>query len=377
MIHTKKIAVLIALLLLVGCQKKQRVIEQFSSRTAQIQQQLVPDLRLNVFDARLTRQEGKWVLQGETTVAKAREQVIGFADSLLGKNTYRADFLLLPHPDLGDSSYGIIQVSTAHLRDAPKHAAQLVDQDIMGKVVRLLKRKHGWYLVQTDYGYVGWMRRESFRRLDLPGVETWKQHANLRVTGLFTLIYSEPNENSPPVCDVVLNSLLRQIRKGKTWSKVATPDGRVGYIRSKYITANTYPTLTARELRRKIIATARQMMGIPYLWGGNSSTGNDCSGFTQTVFEANGIRLLRDAYQQAGEGKEIIPNENFSNVLPGDLLFFGSKEKIVHVGISLGGAEFIHQSGEVHINSLDPKAENYSPGRRKSLQKIVRVVDSD
>jgi len=228
--------------------------------------------------------------------------------------------------------------------------------------------------VQTDYGYIGWMRRESFRRLDLPGVETWKQHANLRVTGLFALIYSKPNENSPPVCDVVLNSLLRQIRKGKTWTKVATPDGRVGYIRSKYVTANTYQTLSARELRSKIIDTARQMMGIPYLWGGNTSTGNDCSGFTQTVFEANGIKLLRDANQQANEGKEIIPDETFSNVLPGDLLFFGSKDKIVHVGISLGGAEFIHQSGDVHINSLDPKAENYSPGRRKSLQKIVRVI---
>lgn len=85
-----------------------------------------------------------------------------------------------------------------------------------------------------------------------------------------------------------------------------------------------------------------------------------------------GISILRDASQQAREGEEITPDETFSNVLPGDLLFFGPGERITHVGISMGGAEFIHQSGDVHINSLDPQAENYSSYRRKSLKMIKR-----
>ena len=73
-------------------------------------------------------------------------------------------------------------------------------------------------------------------------------------------------------------------------------------------------------------------------------------------------------------GEEIIPNEEFSNVEPGDLLFFGSEKKITHVGISLGGDEFIHEAGYVHVSSLNKDKENYSAYRKGQFQKIKRVV---
>ena len=172
---------------------------------------------------------------------------------------------------------------------------------------------------------------------------------------------------------MVLNAQLKLDQKGAVWSKVSTPDGRSGYIQSQHIGNTSITIQSPDQLRHLIIKTARNMMGFPYLWGGNSSKGNDCSGFTQSAFRANGIDLPRDSRQQALVGEQVIPDEKFSNILAGDLLFFGAKDRVTHVGISVGGAEFIHQGGQVAVNSLDPEAENFSPYRRKTLKQIKRI----
>ena len=116
------------------------------------------------------------------------------------------------------------------------------------------------------------------------------------------------------------------------------------------------------------------MMGIPYLWGGHSTKAMDCSGFTGTVFKTHGYQLPRDANMQVKLGEEIIPDENYSNVLPGDLIFFGPPNRITHVGICLGGPLFIHESGDVHINSLDENDELYNEYRKKTLRSIKRIL---
>lgn len=366
------LALFLILILTLSCENNTRTIEIFNKRAEQIQVNYAPDLSLNVFQAKLILENKKWVLQGETTVPAAKEMIIAFVDSLLGKQNYKDEFIELPHPSLGDSTYALVCVSVAQLREEPRHSAQLVDQNIMGKILQLLKNEKGWYLVQTEYGYIGWMRRESFYRTDQEGIRSWKEADKVKATQLFPFIYSKPDEQSGPVTDVVLNATLRLEGKSGEWTKVSTPDGRVGFIKSQFVSQNIEQKIPPEKLRNTIIETARSMMGFPYLWGGNSSKGNDCSGFTQTVFKANGVDILRDANQQAREGEEIIPDDTFSNILPGDLLFFGSGERITHVGISMGGAEFIHQSGDVHTNSLNPQAENYSGYRRKSLKKIKR-----
>ena len=373
MINGKVYLVLSLLLIfIVSCENNNRTIEAFNERAKQIQTHQAPDLSLNVFKAELQNENRQWILQGETTLPEAKKDVIELVDSLLGKGNYRNEFNILPDSSLGDSTYGLVCISVANLRETPRHSAQLVDQDIMGSTLRLLKNDGWWYLIQTAYGYIGWMEAGSFYRTDLKSIESWKKTDRVRVTGLFPLVYSKPDEQSEPVTDVVLNAILRMEGKAGGWTKVSTPDNRIGFIKSEFTSKEINPNVPQEKLRNSIIRTARSMMGFPYLWGGNSTKGNDCSGFAQTVFKTNGIDILRDAGQQAREGEEIIPDESFSNILPGDLLFFGFGDRITHVGISLGGPEFIHQSGEVHINSLNPDAKNYSDYRRKSLKKIKR-----
>ena len=121
-------------------------------------------------------------------------------------------------------------------------------------------------------------------------------------------------------------------------------------------------------------------MGVPYLWGGTSTKGVDCSGFTKTVYSLNGIQLLRNASHQARLGEAVELNPELSNLKKGDLLFFGSAandrrpERVTHVGIYLENKRFIHSSGLVRINSLDPKSPVYDVRRHKTLIRVRRYL---
>ena len=370
---------LFAFLFINGCQNDAALTEQFQTHVKKIADRYIPDKALAVYDAKLEKTDNGWVLIGETTHPKAAKALRAVADSLLGSARYDDKLMVLPDPALGDSCYAIVNVSVTQLRDRPAHAAQIVDQAIMGSVLRLLKYNRGWYLAQTDYDYVGWVDFTALHRTDSAGVAAWRQAAQLTVRGLYPFVYAEPSETAEPVSDVVLNALLKPLSQSRGWVKVALPDGRVGYIRVDQVEplATTAPKGSEKALREHIIATARRMMGVPYLWGGNSSKGNDCSGFTQTVFKRNGLQLPRDSRQQALVGIEIVPNDDWSNVLPGDLLFFGNGERVTHVGISLGGKAFIHQGGKVAINSLDPDSPVFSPYRAKSFMFVRRVILPD
>ena len=366
-------SILLLLIQFIGCNQDNVKISHFDIQVQTIQNKYAPDPSLDVVNAELVKEGSTWILRGETTLPEARNDLLMLADSLIGKNKYESELLELPHSELGDSIYGIVKISVANIREEPRHAAQLLDQNIMGQTLLLLKYSRGWYFVQTEYGYLGWMTNDSFLRTDSSGIVQWQEMARVRVVSMFPIIYSKNREGSEPVTDVVMNALLHLEQKGMVWSKVSTPDGRSGYIRSSYLSDTQIKKHSPEQLRTVIIKTARRMMGLPYLWGGNSTKGNDCSGFTQITFRANGIVLPRDSRQQALVGEEINPDEVFSNILPGDLLFFGSKKRVTHVGISLGGPEFIHQGGQVAINSLDPGADNFSPYRRKTLKHIKRI----
>ena len=189
-------------------------------------------------------------------------------------------------------------------------------------------------------------------------------------------MFTETSAKSQIISDAVLGSVfIKGLSKG-AWTEVIFPDKRRGFMQTNQL--KTFQTAkNSSDLdREKIISRAKQMLGIPYLWGGHSTKAFDCSGFTGTVFQTQGYQLPRDANMQAELGEKIIPKDNYSNVMPGDLIFFGPKDWITHVGICLGGSYYIHESGDVHISSLDDQDELYDSYRKNTFRFIKRIISN-
>ena len=359
-------------LIIISCGGDQRIETVFNEELENIKIRYTPDRTLDVFSVNIRKNNSKWVLSGETTDENAFTRTNEIADSLFGKTNVINNILLLPDAALNDSIFGIINVSVSPLREEPRHSSQMVDQAIMGSTINLLKKQDDWYLVQTDYDYIGWINKTSISVTDTNGIENWENKINYRVSSLYASVFSFPYETSQPVSDIILNNMMIGKRKSNDWITVTLPDGRSGFVKERKL-----ELLNPNQLKyldtEKILLEAYKMTGVPYLWGGNSSKANDCSGFTQTVFKTIEVQLPRDARQQALLGNEVLPEKDWKNILPGDLLFFGKDKKVTHVGISTGGKEFIHQGGMVKTNSLDENSPNFSYKRSKSFLFIKRI----
>jgi len=255
----------------------------------------------------------------------------------------------------------------------------MASQAILGTPVRILKKEHGWYLVQTPDEYLGWTD-DRIVRMTKDAYGAWAQQPKLIVTAEITHVRTGKEKTSQPVSDVVAGSLLALKGSSGAFYEAGYPDGRSGFIAKEESSPFDAWLARAHDTPERIVATAKRFFGVPYLWGGTSSKGMDCSGFSKTVYYLNGVLLPRDADQQAEVGDPVDVPEGKMDLKPGDLLFFGSHatagkpEHITHVAISLGGRRFIHSSADVHFNSLDPADSDYSDSRAVNFIKARRII---
>jgi len=353
-----------------NCELNQSKIQTLKREINRLSSKHIIDKSLQVFETKLRKVNGKWILHGETTNKMLFESINATCDSLFNPERFKNNLQLLPDSLLGDSLYAIINVSVTPIKDKPSHSSQIIDQGLMGNQLKLLRFESGWYLSQTHYDYVGWVNQTAIQICDSNQIKDWDSSNLVRVSIISDHIYSKPNLDSQPISDIVLNNKLKLINKNVDWSLIQLSDKRFGYVKNTSFIKETDEIENPIQTRLRL---AHQMMGIPYLWGGNSSKGNDCSGFTQNIFEASGIQLPRDARQQALYGKEIIPDNIWSNIQPGDLLFFGKEDRVTHVGMSLGQYDFIHQGGMVTINSLAKNSIVFAPKRFDTFLFIKRI----
>lgn len=347
-----------------------------------ISKKYAPDKRIEIFEVEFYEKDGNLILKGETTQKEAKDELLSQL-----KSTFNIidSIIVLPSPELGDKIYGVISVSVANMRAKPAHQAELVNQVLMGSNVKILKKHGYWYLIQTEppENYIGWIEEGGLAIFNKAEFEKWKNLKKVIFIDYFGFVYSQKDKNSIPVSDLSMGNVLGLEEKesdGK-WFKVILPDKRTGYVDKNAVVELNRWRNAVNLNASNIINTAKKFVGFPYLWGGTSVRGFDCSGFTKIVFKMNGFELPRDADQQSKLGIEINPGENFENLKPGDLLFFGQKaedgkpEKITHVGIYIGNKEFIHCSGKVSIDSFDPKAPNFNEYRYKTFIRAKRLIE--
>ncbi|MBQ2790061.1 MAG: C40 family peptidase [Thermoguttaceae bacterium] len=349
-------------------------------RLGELRKTTTPDLRLNVFAWEID--EMSQTIRLETTLEVARQIVEETMASEFPKWSVKTILLPDENSELDGRFFGWANFSTIQIRKEPRYSAELTTQALMGTPMRVLKREGGWILVQNADGYLGYTTVGSVKATTRDEFNRWVDAKKLIWLDAFGSIYSEPDENSAPISDLTAGNVTvwKNEETCGDFYRVETPDGRLGWIRKNGATEWSAWLDANKELTaERLITTARRFLGTPYVWGGTSAKGVDCSGLTSLSFYRIGFNRLRDVSILQGEGVEIDLTQGRSALKPGDLLIFGSKRAdgstyYRHVAIYLGDDRFIHSATSVRINSLDPSAPDFDRYNASQLIKAVRYV---
>ncbi len=330
---------------------------------SEVKEEFAPDKRVALFDINSIKNNNQIILKGTSNLPEAvnilkenlKKEDITFIDSIQ----------LFPDAKLEGEIKAVVKISVANLRSNPAHSAELSTQATLGTPLNVYTKKDNWYLVQTPDKYLAWIDSGGLELMNNEEFATWKLADKIIFLDTYGQALSQINKENQIVSDLVAGNILEVVNEEKGFYKIKFPDGRIAFINKDNAMNYNDWLASINPTQESLVATSKSLMGLPYLWGGTSAKGVDCSGFTKTIFFLNGMVLPRDASQQIQTGKLIDDDKSFDNMQPGDLLFFGksatetSKERIIHVGMWIGNNEFIHSAGRVHISSVDKSSPNY------------------
>lgn len=294
----------------------------------------------------------------------------------------------------------VTALSENMMRLNPDYESPLETQALMGTIVEIIGEESYWRQVVTPEPYTAWCTNLGLVEMTAEQINEYKAAPKYICTVQHSGVYETPSVKSRRLSDLSMGNLLRIVYKEgkkvkpsvkKKWAEVMLPDGRKGWTPATDLKPFAEWAGKQKLTAENIVNTAMQFEGTPYLWGGASSKGLDCSGLVRLTFMMNGHLLPRNASQQVNHGREIIMECDHSitpdsdklyqemlkrtkNLQPGDLVFFGSpetfwsKEKITHVGIYIGNGRIIHASHKVRVNSLIPGEKDYYENSHRLLK---------
>jgi gamma-D-glutamyl-L-lysine dipeptidyl-peptidase len=252
--------------------------------------------------------------------------------------------------------HAIVSVPAAAVRRKPNHRREMVNQLLFGEAVKVIREKGDlWVKVRSLHdNYEGWITNTLLQEVSR---EEANQYCEYVTAGLVnTVLFNKINTLVP------WGASLASFRdaKGKIGNHSYTFNGSI---------IKREEQQPGPELLNKLVMP---WLNAPYLWGGRTIYGVDCSGFVQVVYKMMGLDLPRDAWQQAQEGRTV---KKLKDAICGDLAFFDDKDEIVHVGILLNNEQIIHASGKVRIDNIDKKGiiRTDNGKRTHSLRAIKRL----
>ncbi|MEN8157275.1 MAG: NlpC/P60 family protein [Bacteroidota bacterium] len=363
--------------------KADRSAVELNTLLDSLQTEYAPDTRVALWDLSVTVENRTVRLDGELACKDSYRAVIEEVVSQFPKVEFGV--VLLPETDSGIFVNGLVNNSVIHLRREPSSKKELVTQALLGAPIRILKEQEGRYLVQTPDGYLGWVNKQEVHPVDRVAIAGYRDAEKILFSAQYGFSYSEPDEASMPVADLVIGCILQVVSEKSDFYQVEYPDGRMAWVkRSEAVPAED--VFYRAATKEGVVTTILNYHGIPYLWGGTSSKNIDCSGLVSNVYFMNGILLPRDADQQSRCSRIITVDYDTTGLEAGDLLFFGRRvtdslpERVTHVTTYLERGEFIHAAGyreRVSINSMDSTMENYIGEYPETFVRAIRIIGEE
>ena len=278
--------------------------------------------------------------------------------------------------------YAVVELSSIYMRAKPDYESALETQELMGTVVEVVSENGYWREIISPQPYRAWCTEKGIVEMNAEQIKDYLDAPKCIFTGLYGHIYETPSPRAATLCDLVGGDIMRICGKKicGTWTKVMLPSGRTGWVRSGEIKEHhgfrdipkgegNSESISDRTME-DIISTAHKLKGVPYLWGGMTPKGVDCSGLVRWSCLMNGITLPRNASQMVFCGDKV----GLDALQRGDLVFFGTKaeggkpRRVTHVGIYIGDGKIIHASHLVRVNSLVPGEADYYENAHKLIE---------
>ena len=283
--------------------------------------------------------------------------------------------------------WAVVELSSIYMRIAPDYESALETQELMGTVVEIIAEKGYWREIVSPQPYQAWCTEKGIVEMSEQEIEAYKAAPKCIFTELYGHVYESPSDKAATICDLVGGDVMRiagndgkkgRCLKGK-WTQIMLPSGKTGWVRSSQVKLHEGFFSIAKgegnsesisdSLMESIIADAFKLKGVPYLWGGMTPKGVDCSGLVRWSFIMNGVLLPRNASQMVHCGDEV----SLDSLQRGDLVFFGTPatsekpRRVTHVGIYIGNGRIIHSSHMVRLNSLNPSEPDYYENAHKLI----------
>lgn len=335
----------------------------------QVRAEHAPDPRLAVFDVEIELDGEALVLQGATSEPAAAEALHREA-AALGGWTVRDEVVRLPEAANGEAVHALVTSAIGPMHAAPAINTTQISQTVLGQHLMVLRRQGRWLQCRSPDGYIGWMHAGYLALVGESDVRAWE----IGTEGEAWISLGAELIGRDGETVIRLPWGARVVREAP--DVVRLPDGRRGRPVGELVSAALRPTRFPLD-GEAIVRTSARWLGAPYVWGGITQAGVDCSGFVQALYRLHGMILPRDSDQQLRTGVGVDAADDFSNLLPGDLLFYAEEsDRCTHVTLSMGGSRIIHSSlgnGGVARNDLLGR-RNYERELRGILLCVRRVI---
>ena len=256
------------------------------------------------------------------------------------------------------SRKAVISTAVASIHREPRFSSEIVTQALMWEIVEILEEEKLWFHIRQKDGYEGWIY--IFYIIEYPqSFPNW-----ITLTDRFIPVSFSKDESSERRI-LSFGTKVPVIDKNTQFITIALP----GQISGKIPAQNTCP----ENSRAHLVHLAQSLLGTPYIWGGKSAFGFDCSGFVQLILSAMGISIARNTGMQIKT--TWLTEISVADSKPGDLIYFAENGKINHVAFSLGEGKIIHCSGEVKRESINEGDEGFNQYLSQSIINTYSIAD--